>query len=102
MRYRQRGSVDYAALLTEIAPDLDPQILEAHRRPSATRIKVTLQVADPQGEEGVEAEQTVAAQEDHPPSRAKRRRRQAPEPALETRDATDSAAQEGDSIFGYF
>jgi putative phage-type endonuclease len=42
-RYRQNGSVDYPALLQEIAPDLDAATLERHRRPPGERVKVTLQ-----------------------------------------------------------
>ncbi|NEX19853.1 endonuclease [Thiorhodococcus mannitoliphagus] len=102
LRYRQRGSVDYPDLLAEIAPDLDPAVLDAHRRPSTTRVKVTLKVNDADGEEGADSEQTVAAGEGHPPSRAKRRRRKATEPAAEAADEAESNAQEGDIVFGYF
>jgi putative phage-type endonuclease len=42
-RYRQNGSVDYPALLQEIAPDLDAAMLDRHRRPPGERVQVTLQ-----------------------------------------------------------
>ena len=42
-RYRQNGTVDYQALLVEIAPELDPAIVERHRKPASERVKVTLQ-----------------------------------------------------------
>jgi len=41
-RYLQSGSVDYQALLKEIAPDLDPAILDRHRKKPSERVKVTL------------------------------------------------------------
>ncbi|NEV60357.1 YqaJ viral recombinase family protein [Thiorhodococcus minor] len=102
LRYRQRGSVDYPDLLAEIAPDLDAQVLEAHRRPSTTRVKVTLKDDPAAVEEGADAEQTVAVGEGNPPSRAKRRRRKEPEPAVDAVDATEGSSDEGDIIFGYF
>jgi len=102
LRYRQRGSVDYAALLTEIAPDLDAQVLEVHRRPSTMRVKVTLKDDPAAAEEGADAEQTVAVGEGNPSSRAKRRRRKEPEPAVDAVDATEGSSDEGDIIFGYF
>jgi len=52
-RYLQVGSVDYAALLKDIAPELDPSVLEQHRRKATERVKVTLQAADG-GEEPVD------------------------------------------------
>jgi predicted phage-related endonuclease len=45
-RYVQRGSVDYAAVLKAVAPDLDPAVLEQHRRKASTRVKVTVQDTD--------------------------------------------------------
>jgi len=102
LRYRQRGSVDYPDLLAEIAPDLDPAVLDAHWRPSTARVKVTLKVNDADLEEGAESTQPAAAGEGHPPSRAKRRRRKATEPAAEAADEAESNAQEGDIVFGYF
>ncbi|MBK1720116.1 YqaJ viral recombinase family protein [Thiocystis violacea] len=41
LRYRQMGSVDYPALLAEVAPDLAPAMLNAHRRGFSDRVKVT-------------------------------------------------------------
>jgi len=45
-RYHQQGSVDYASLLVEIAPDLDQAVVEQHRRKASDRVKVTLQSTD--------------------------------------------------------
>jgi putative phage-type endonuclease len=42
-RYQQNGSVDYPALLIEIAPDLDAQTLARYRKPASQRVKITLQ-----------------------------------------------------------
>lgn len=42
-RYRQNGTVDYQALLVEVAPELDPAIVERYRKPASERVKVTLQ-----------------------------------------------------------
>lgn len=42
-RYRQRGSVDYAAVVEAVVPGLDPTLLEQHRRKASERVKVTLQ-----------------------------------------------------------
>lgn len=44
-RYQQRGSVDYNAALAALLPDLDPQCLEAYRRPGTLRVRVTRQDA---------------------------------------------------------
>jgi len=41
-RYLQNGSVDYKALLHEIAPDLDAAVLERHRRKPSERLKVSV------------------------------------------------------------
>ncbi|NVZ11428.1 YqaJ viral recombinase family protein [Allochromatium humboldtianum] len=41
-RYRQSGAVDYAALLADIAPNLEASILERFRKPASERVKVTL------------------------------------------------------------
>ncbi|NEV62334.1 YqaJ viral recombinase family protein [Thiorhodococcus minor] len=46
LRYRQQGSVDYAAALEALVPDLDPAVLETHRRPASARVRVTLKHAD--------------------------------------------------------
>ena len=47
-RYWQRGSVDYQAVLKDVAPDLDSTVLERHRRKPSERVRVTLQGgADP-------------------------------------------------------
>ena len=43
-RYQQQGSVDYASLLVEL--DVDPAVLEQHRRKASDRVKVTLQSTD--------------------------------------------------------
>jgi putative phage-type endonuclease len=41
-RYRQNGTIDYPALLVEIAPDLDDATLERYRRAATQRTKVSL------------------------------------------------------------
>lgn len=46
LRYQQRGTLDYAAALGAIVPDLDPQLLEPHRRPASERVRVTLKCDD--------------------------------------------------------
>ncbi|MCK7578141.1 MAG: YqaJ viral recombinase family protein [Chromatiales bacterium] len=41
-RYRQQGSVDYAAVLAELHPELEPAQLDVYRRPASDRVRVTL------------------------------------------------------------
>jgi hypothetical protein len=40
-RYLQKGTVDYRAALGQLLPQLDADALEAHRRKSAERVRVT-------------------------------------------------------------
>lgn len=77
LRYRQQGSLDYAAALEALLPDLDPAVLEMHRRPASERVRVTLKRAD-EGTEPVPVE----------PDKPRRRRRTSSVPA--SGPATDS------------
>lgn len=42
-RYLQNGSVDYSALLKDLAPNLDPSTLDQYRRKPSERVRVTVQ-----------------------------------------------------------
>ncbi|EGV28134.1 phage-type endonuclease [Thiorhodococcus drewsii AZ1] len=95
LRYRQRGSVDYPAVLEAIAPDLDPQVLEAHRRPSTTRVKVTLEARAEEGA-ATEGAQSVEVNPNPASSPPKGRRRQG------VTSAAVGSAHEADIVFGYF
>ncbi|MBK5965802.1 hypothetical protein CCR95_17380 [Thiocystis minor] len=99
-RYRQQGSVDYPSVLAEIAPDLDPAMLEAHRRGAAERVKVT-----------VKAEPTAKTEntENTPVAKPTRARRQKAQPvdvavAVEEIASTEAASTAASTPveFGYF
>ena len=100
LRYRQRGSVDYPAVLEAIAPDLDAQVLEAHRRPTTTRVKVTLKDEAAAAEAGAESEQPVVTADTPPP--AKRRRRKAAEPETDTAAEGGITPDAAEIVVGYF
>lgn len=111
LRYRQRGGVDYPAALEEIAPDLDPQVLEAHRRPGTTRVKVTAKAADAADERsGVDGTQPSVTRAEIASQQPKHRRRKTakfasegePAEVAEAADSTENTTQEADIVFGYF
>lgn len=81
-RYRQQGSVDYAAALAELHPELEPAQLEAYRRPASERVRVTLK------------EEPVTASPE--PADAPRRRRR--------RDSAPDTTEPATALepFGYF
>ncbi|MBK1717191.1 YqaJ viral recombinase family protein [Thiocystis violacea] len=71
-RYRQQGSVDYAAALEALVPDLDASLLDAHRRPASERVRVTLKHED-------EAAEPALAPSEKPRRRRRGSSSQAPE-----------------------
>lgn len=97
-RYLQQGSVDYPAVLAEVAPDLDPTILDGYRRGASERVKVT-----------VKAEKTAKADKmenpentDTPkPTRARRQPKTAPV-EVKTAPAVETTPPAAPVDFGYF
>lgn len=61
-RYHQSGTVDYRALVAEIAPQLPPTTLERFRKPASERLKVTLET-EAVSATGLDSVETVAARE---------------------------------------
>jgi len=45
-RYLQSGSVDYKALLKDIAPELDEVVVDQYRRKASQRVRITLEARD--------------------------------------------------------
>lgn len=98
-RYRQQGSVDYPSVLAEIAPDLDPAMLDAHRRGAAERVKVTVKAEPTAKTENTE--NTPVAK----PTRARRQPKAQPVAVAVDEIASTEAASTAASTpveFGYF
>ncbi|WP_295405806.1 lambda-exonuclease family protein [uncultured Thiocystis sp.] len=95
-RYRQQGSVDYLSVLAEVAPDLDPAILNAHRRGASERVKVT--VKDEPTAKAAKMENT----ENTDTAKPTRARRQPKAKPVKVEEVAPTEAAQTPVEFGYF
>ncbi|EGV29628.1 phage-type endonuclease [Thiorhodococcus drewsii AZ1] len=93
LRYRQQGSVDYATALEALMPDLDPTLLESHRRPASERVRVTLKGDDAQ---------PAPAEPDTPRRRRRKASAQASAPAADDSAASVTETTLEPEPIGYF